>query len=478
MLYLNPLLSFRRIRSLLPLLAWGVVLTGLLILVVPGPAAFTPRLPTPAVTPAARIVATPTATPAYFEPLAGETPVARLGTPVTPSPSPVPTRPRPTSTPPLMLHKIQPGDTLIAIASEYSITTEALLVANDIRDPNSLEEGQELVIPPPEGPQVPLVMHTVKPGDTLLSIAARYGSSVKDILAINPGLSTGSLQEGQIIAVPVVFIPARPDETVDEPVYYTVEPGDMPLSIAYEFEVPVELLLAANNITDPTSLQIGQQLIIPPANGLTLGVPIILYELEEGDTLLDVAIKFASSLKDILAVNPDLELAALEVGQTVAVPIIFELPRPTPAPDNRPAAPVAASLPLVDLQGQMVALVNAEREAEGLPPYEEDAEITRMAQAHARDMVVRSYLAHVTPDGKTLRDRFAEASIGGVYRVGEDIQRNTRPFGETVQAALTWFMGSPPHRNNILHPKHNRIGVGIVEGPAGWYTFVLVFAER
>ena len=57
-------------------------------------------------------------------------------------------------------------------------------------------------------------------------------------------------------------------------------------------------------------------------------------------------------------------------------------------------------------------------------------------------------------------------------------RRNTRPAGESVQFALTWFMNSRPHRANILHPHHNRIGVGIVEGPPGWYTYVLVFAQR
>jgi uncharacterized protein YkwD len=39
-------------------------------------------------------------------------------------------------------------------------------------------------------------------------------------------------------------------------------------------------------------------------------------------------------------------------------------------------------------------------------------------------------------------------------------------------------MNSAPHRHNILHNNHNHIGVGVVEGPPGWFTFVLVFAER
>jgi uncharacterized protein YkwD len=92
-------------------------------------------------------------------------------------------------------------------------------------------------------------------------------------------------------------------------------------------------------------------------------------------------------------------------------------------------------------------------------------------------MVVRGYFGHVTPEGVNLRDRFAKSEINAMD-VGEDIQRNTRPAQETVQFALDWFMNSRPHRANILHPNHNRIGIGIVESPPGWYTFVLVFAQR
>jgi uncharacterized protein YkwD len=317
-----------------------------------------------------------------------------------------------------------------------------------------------------------------------LSIAAKYGSSVKKIQDANPHLKADHLPVGETIAVPIVFTepkPVPPPTGSDEPVYYTIVEGDTPLAIAYEYDVPVELLLAANDITDPTRLQVGQQLLIPPSEGLTQGVPIILYDLAAGDTLLELASKFGSSVKDILAVNPNLIPADLKEGETVAIPVIFAPPRPTPAPVqvNRPTpTPMPPPPSLVEMEQQMVAGVNAERQAAGLPPYQVDEEIDEMALTHAQDMVVRGYFGHTTPEGITLRDRFDEWGISSTANVGEDIQRNTRPAGESVQFALTWFMNSRPHRANILHPHHNRIGVGIVEGPPGWYTYVLVFAQR
>lgn len=435
-------------------------------------------LPTPAPT---QFTVTPA--PAKIEPLSGFKEVAILDMTPLPEATATPTStPTATPTPIFTFHTIQSDETLISIASKYGISTEALLAANNIRDPANLEVGHDLLIPPKDGLRVPVVPHTVSKGDTLLSIAAKYGSSVKKILAANPHLKPDDLPVGKAIAVPVVFTeekPAPQSGDSDEPTYYTVAEGDTPLAIAQEYDVPVELLLAANEISDPTRLQIGQQLVIPPTEGLTQAVPIILYDLEEGDTLLGLASTFGSSVKDILAVNPNLIPSTLKKGETVAIPVVFAPPRPTPAPRPKTTpVPIAPPPSLVELEQQMVAAVNVQREAAGLPPYTSDPEISQMALDHAQDMIVRGFFGHVTPEGNTLRDRFAKAGIEDALMVGEDIQRNTRPASETVQFALNWFMNSRPHRANLLHPRHNRIGVGIVEGRPGLYTFVLVFAER
>ncbi len=461
---------------------WGGLLVvgtvGVILIVqsnlVPHPQPF-PDAPSnrPAGTPQPELVSSAVS----FQPLAGVTPSPTIAL----MPFELTANSAPTPTPIFILHPVQADETLISIAAQYGVTTEAILAANDIRDPTNLPVGQPLLIPPREGLRMPVVLHQVEATDTLLDIASKYGSSVKDIVAANPGLRAKYLPVGQTIAVPIIFNQPKPAprrENDDEEVTYIVERGDIPLSIAAQFDVPVEILLAANDITDPTSLQIGQELTIPPMEGLTLGFPVILYELAEGDTLLGLASRYGSSVKDMLAINPDLLPSALEAGQTIAIPVIFQLPKPTPEPNVAPPAPIVASEPLVELEQQMVALVNKARQAEGLAPYEADTAITEIAEAYAHDMVVRDFFSHVSPEGITLRERFLEEGVNNFGRVGENIQRNTRPRAETVQAALNWFMGSPPHRHNILHQEHNRIGVGIVEGPPGLYTIVLNFAER
>jgi len=64
--------------------------------------------------------------------------------------SPVPTE-APTATPAsLVIHVVQPGETLDSIGRQYGVTSQAIMEANGLEDPNLLEVGQELIIPQPE----------------------------------------------------------------------------------------------------------------------------------------------------------------------------------------------------------------------------------------------------------------------------------------------------------------------------------------
>jgi uncharacterized protein YkwD len=169
------------------------------------------------------------------------------------------------------------------------------------------------------------------------------------------------------------------------------------------------------------------------------------------------------------------------VGQTIIIPLTRPAQPATTAPATAspneppptPAPPPAGSY---ELSLEMINVINSERLNQGLPPLEADEQLTAVALAHAQDMVSRNYFDHVTPEGITLRDRLQAQGLEP-YWVGENIQRNTDPPDQTVRTAVAWFMDSQPHRDNILHSNFTHIGTGVVEGPPGWYTFVLVFAQ-
>lgn len=102
------------------------------------------------------------------------------------------------------LYVVSPGDTLTSIAARYGISTSALAQANGISNPNRIYVGQRLVIPnasdsssPPAVPNPPSQApatdtYIVQAGDTLSKIAARYGTTVQNLMALN-GLSNANL---------------------------------------------------------------------------------------------------------------------------------------------------------------------------------------------------------------------------------------------------------------------------------------------
>jgi LysM repeat protein len=95
--------------------------------------------------------APPTATvaPAVTFTPAPPTPTATMTPTVTPTatPSPTPTATT-TPTPARRTYVVQAGDSLSAIAHRFGVPPDAIAQANHLSDPNSLAEGQQLIIPP------------------------------------------------------------------------------------------------------------------------------------------------------------------------------------------------------------------------------------------------------------------------------------------------------------------------------------------
>ena len=106
---------------------------------------------------------------------------------------------------------IQSGDTLYSIARHFGITLEQLLAANpQILNPDKIYPGQSVIIPS-TSPAPGMLSYTVARGDTLFSIAQRYGTTVAVLLHLNPEITNASLiYPGQQIRVPVRFPHRRP----------------------------------------------------------------------------------------------------------------------------------------------------------------------------------------------------------------------------------------------------------------------------
>lgn len=99
-------------------------------------------------------------------------------------------------------HTVAKGDTLYSLAKKYGVTVDEIRSANSMSG-NDLYAGQKLTIPVKTQPrQITYESYTVKAGDTLYSIARRYEISVEELREIN-GLSSSSvLKTAQKLKVP------------------------------------------------------------------------------------------------------------------------------------------------------------------------------------------------------------------------------------------------------------------------------------
>lgn len=95
------------------------------------------------------------------------------------------------------IYVVRSGDTIHQIARRYSTSTDAIIFANQLQNPNVLSVGQALVIPSNE------TRHTVNRGDTLYSIARRHGVSLQRLIAANPQIANPNrIYPGQTVVIP------------------------------------------------------------------------------------------------------------------------------------------------------------------------------------------------------------------------------------------------------------------------------------
>jgi LysM repeat protein len=174
------------------------------------------------------------------------------------------------------------GDTLQTIAARFGTTAEAIAQLNSLPDPNSLTLGQKLQIPAAGSAAAAAggaaagdtrtagqsasatSTYAVQAGDTLGKIAQRFGTTVAELQRLNKITNPDVLTLGQKLIVPgssggaAVAVP-----TGGQGRSYVVQRGDTLLSIARRFGLTVKQLQAANNISNPDRIAVGQKLIIP-----------------------------------------------------------------------------------------------------------------------------------------------------------------------------------------------------------------------
>jgi LysM repeat protein len=261
---------------------------------------------TPSSTPTATNTVTPSNTPT-------NTPIPPTATNTfTPSPSPTLNR---TQFPNQIVYTVATGDTVALIARRYGSSVQAIVIVNQLNEDALIFVGQQLIIPvnviptstftpsitptggtptpipptasftpiPPTPYRGPIIVYIVQPGDSISTIAVRFGTTVEEISRLNNILNPNLLFVGQRLNVPsrgvvapppspTVAPPTRPAATptrtptvqpVTGGIVYRVQYGDSLYSIAVRFGVSLSNLIRLNRIANPSRIFVGQTIIIP-----------------------------------------------------------------------------------------------------------------------------------------------------------------------------------------------------------------------
>lgn len=110
-------------------------------------------------------------------------------------------------------------------------------------------------------------------------------------------------------------------------------------------------------------------------------------------------------------------------------------------------------------QKRLIELTNQERAKKGLSSVTENEALDKAAQMKAQNMLSENYWAHFAPSGKTPWDFILGSGYKFTY-AGENLAKN---FYNSDEVVVAW-MNSSTHRDNLLNPKYQDIGIAVVEG--------------
>ncbi len=250
------------------------------------------------------------------------------------------------------------------------------------------------------------VVHVVVEDDTVSGLALQYGSTVDAIRRANDLDPSSLIVVGQRLIIPLNLPPtpevnatapptptftATPTTTPSPtatPFTYQIQPGDTLVNIALHYGTTVDLLAEINNLVNPHQLDVGQILLIhtpiPPTLAATIRPTVTLYPTEGptldpaaeatasswyviyvvqiGDTLDEIAREQGTTVQAIVELNGITNPSRIVPGQEIQIPSAFPTPTLTPTLTPLPTStPLPTIIPVAYIvqQGDTLPIIAA-----------------------------------------------------------------------------------------------------------------------
>lgn len=314
--------------------------------------------------------------------------------------------------------------------------------------------------------------------------------------------------------VTLTFTPSGPQP-------YTIQENDSLVAIAERFnlgEDGVLLILDENPqiMTDQGGvIRVGDVITIPaPGTTRSTSTPIpadlprgrlIDYQVLPGDTLAGIAVRFNSLSEDIIEANGIEDANALQVGQTLKIPVNLVTATATLPSTSTPVTPTvagqaatatlapttAASGPTATTQAssaqcafqennglvtQLQTLINNERTSNGLTALNVNTQLAQAAKAHAVDMLCNDYFSHRSEaNGSTPETRVSQTG----FTASLVVETIYAAPNATPQQALDWWKARADDNDAIRNANTTLIGISYVTSNQSLFGsyFVVVMAN-
>lgn len=178
-----------------------------------------------------------------------------------------------------------------------------------------------------EEPNTETITYTVQRGDTLSKIAIRYNTTVQEIATINNISNPNLIYPGETLTIITNGVVVGNETRGTGSIIYTVKPGDTLWGISRTYGVTINQIEKINNIRNPDLIYPGEKIRITSISqtessqnqNITPPSSLINYVVKRGDTLSGIALRYGTTVEDIVRLNNIKNPNLIYVGQIIKI---------------------------------------------------------------------------------------------------------------------------------------------------------------
>lgn len=244
-------------------------------------------------------------------------------------------------------YDVADGENIYDIAAKLGVTKDEI-ISNNPDAADGIEKGVRLYFPVQKGSVRNVAepstgtKHTVEQGETLYGLAKRYGVTIEELIAANPGSENG-LKIGQKLTIPSAQASAASNATANQqvqdafnrngqvtistgstdPVYHTLQQQEDIYTIAKKYNATIEGILTANPGLKPDEYIPGAKVKVVPNTALPftyerMGRRNYKYEVKRGESYASIAADNGITEQELKNANPDLK--KVKKGKVITLP--------------------------------------------------------------------------------------------------------------------------------------------------------------